>query len=602
MPELLTTSTIFRYDTSELADKAAADAEIRRDVMLRTLLEANPETEPHGGLATIQLCLGKATDDVFSRISRSAEWFERIPPGYRTSKGEGDFTAQKLFRGMIVCPEKYPPALLNKLHRFYQDNDFFSMYESENHRLLSNTPKYLYGTCFPDAFLNWCGETGMQAAEAGRVWLREYLRFHAAHGWAEFDSNGYMTELLACLIDLYDFSRDEDIKMMASMSMDTLLLDMILDSVNGLYGGAHGRISAASAMDHTADGTLGLYHLYFGHPFASDSCIARPYAALMTEYRPDRRIYEIALGRVFPYINKESCHLHCIPLDPCVTGNISKYTYCTAQYTLGAVNWQDEYPTDSETFWYAHHQQHEWAMGFAANPRANIFTHHPGSFKEHNHWVGDLGCCCVRTFSDQNVVLATYDIENGQSISRASDTARERRGYPDAYEHAYLPYINAYLPSNEFDETIQEGSWWFVRLGDQAAGLYSETPLMPADESTRPEDPPMVELRASGLHHACVCEASLPGESFAAFQARLLSNPISFNKQTMALIYRTQNRELRLAPDAPSVNGETQDFPYPTFDSPYVHSEDGSPLIRVNGPRSVTLYDFEKTEVTEVSL
>ena len=51
----------------------------------------------------------------------------------------------------------------------------------------------------------------------------------------------YNEEDMLTLNTLYTYAEDERIRKKAAMSMDMLLLDMVVDSHWGKYGGAHGR-------------------------------------------------------------------------------------------------------------------------------------------------------------------------------------------------------------------------------------------------------------------------------------------------------------------------------------------------------------------------
>ena len=151
----------------------------------------------------------------------------------------------------------------------------------------------------------------------------------------------------------------------------------------------------------------------------------------------------MALGRVGAYENREAKHLHCIPKEQ-QPGRISKYTYVTDKYIVGAINRQDDYDPNTRQRWYAHHEQHELDALILADPRAKIFTHHPGSSKEHNRWTGDLGCCCVSTFAWHNVAMSMYDIRNPKEFA----------------------YINAHFNRDVMENVSIRGNWVFGEVDE----------------------------------------------------------------------------------------------------------------------------------------
>lgn len=576
---------LFWSDTEQRVWDVKNSLEDRRGKFLHNVLKKDASCDIYGEAASIQLLHGVRTDLALAQIERSANWF-RIPhPNGRDHKGECDFTARRLLRLLNTAESLLPSELLETVKRFYTDNDFESMYESENHRLIYHTSKYLFAAKYPDCVFQWSNVKCSDVIASEAAWLMDFLRYRSKRGWGEFDSCGYMVEVFSCLYDLHDFAPDQQLRKLCAMTMDILLLDIACDSLNGLYGGAHGRIYSPSALDHFNDGTALLYHLYFSLPYGEQLIKTGKYptpGALLSTYRPSNCVYEVAVGRNgMCYANRESSHLHSIPFDLSVmNGNISKYTYLTPNYVIGAVNWQDEYPADHAAKWYAHHQQHEWDLTFACDKtNARIFTHHPGDFDEHNHWTGDLRCGCVQTFCNQNVVLATYDIANGQSISR--DSAKKQ-----------IQQLVAHLPLDTFDEVVEHGNWVFVRCGQAYGGLFLSEGYHRAEGETHD-----IELLSDGSFHGCICEASISGEDFADFIRRLCQNDVKFDPITMRLTYRTGNQKLILEHSKRQINGENQAFPYDTFDSPYVKSKINSAVVTVKGLRGDVLYDFEAISV-----
>ncbi len=572
-------SALFSEDTLRLCDKAVRELEEKRQTLTEVLFLKDAREDIYGGLAGIHISHGIRENEALSHLEKVGLWFEIPHPNGRDHKGECDFTARRLIRILYTLDKSLPADLLKTLQDFYTKHDFRSMYDSENHRLLYHTAKYLFAQRYPELLFEWCGLSGFDAVPEEEAYIKEFLRFRARHGWAEFDSCGYMSEIFACLYDLYDFAGDEEMRLLSRMTMDVLLLDMVSDSREGLYGGAHGRIYPNSALDHACDGTLGLYYLYFGHPYTDISKSHYPIEALFSSYIPSPVVYEIALGRnSTAYENLECGHLHLIPPFPRHEGYISKYTYVTPHYLLGAVNSQDDYPKASKARWYAHHQQHEWDLTFLGHTRARIFTHHPGTepHSAHNEWTGDLGCGCVQTFCHKNAVLAVYDIAHGQNNSREDGKKQ-------------LEHIHAYVPKEVFDRVEELGSWLFVSFRGTHAGLwFSEGYTWASGENAG------FEVLSFGARHACVCEASNEDESFESFVLRVTANPIAFNPSKMSLSYESGGKCLYMEARIRQVDGKEILFPYPLFESPYVKSELGSGVITAHGLTGCTVYDFIK--------
>lgn len=129
-------------------------------------------------------------------------------------------------------------------------------YWSENHRILFATAEYLAGQWWPDAqFVSARtfrkegpdapprpGDlTGREHAARGRVRIRAWLDERLRLGFAEWNAPGYYVEDVVPLINLADFSADEDIRSRAAMVLDLLVFDLALASEGGAFAGAAGR-------------------------------------------------------------------------------------------------------------------------------------------------------------------------------------------------------------------------------------------------------------------------------------------------------------------------------------------------------------------------
>src|SRR5699024_5545619 len=107
------------------------------------------------------------------------------------------------------------------------------------------------------------GKLGRDMTGEEEAFLEQYIDFRARRSWGEFDSCGYLAVDFNCLLDLRDFSQNARLRKLAEMMLDLLLIDMAVDSRDGLYGGAHGRIYPPSAMNAAVGGMQSIYGLYF---------------------------------------------------------------------------------------------------------------------------------------------------------------------------------------------------------------------------------------------------------------------------------------------------------------------------------------------------
>lgn len=543
---------------------------------------ADKSEDPLGNRAIANLYLGRHAEAANAKLSQVAEWFEHPPtfePGIQADpQGECDFAAIELARAwhLFDGSDKLTATTRDRIRRFFLTKNFESKYGSENHKLLFRTSRYLMAQAFPTETFKVYNKTGRELLAEDGDWLVKYIRFRAQRGWGEFDSACYIVPDWECLITLYDYARDRRVKRLSGMMLDLLLADMAVDSLNGMYGGAHGRIYATDALDHGTEDSYPLQYLYFGNVDAKSLAGRGTIVdAVVSGYRPKKIVVDIALNRTVPYENRERKHLHnvtdVLPVKP-LDGSIRKYTYYTPQYVLGCVQRQDAYPSQ-ESGWYAHHEQHEWDLTIGTGTRARIFTHHPGdSGNEHGYWTGDMNCGCGQFFQNKTALVALYKIPEGQ---------------PDQFIHAYLPRA-------EFDEVLEENGWIFVREGKVCAALK----MLGGHQWTRTGPWKDVEVVSTGGRNGAVCEAGLLEEfgGFEAFRKEIASNEVLFDREKMQLTY-TSKRAGRIYLDTEGgrrLNGRDANLDYATYDCPYLSSAWKSGVVDIIKGRRRLRLDFNK--------
>ena len=530
-----------------------------REEMIRRMVEADLEEDIYGGnsLAVILYCPQRLSE-ADRQIYRVASWFRLPHPRGRDHQGEPDFAANKLIRTLYLAENRLSRNTRGAVYTFFTEENFESKYKSENHMLLFRTARYLYALKYPETSFRQYHKNAKEILDEDRNFLHDFIEFRARRGWAEFDSLGYGAECFSALLNLIDFG-EKELSRYAWMSADVFLMDMIGDcSKDGLYGGAHGRVYEKMVMDFRNAPMCAVYQYYFGneiYPWQGIEIVS-------SGYRPSEYVYAMLNSQPESWENFECKHLHSITENipqrqlPQVPGNINKYTYVTPWYVIGAVNWQDDYPAESEAGWYAHHQQHEWELTLCGETDLRIFTHHPGCFgtegKEHGYWTGDLGCSCGSFYCRKNVVMALYEIP---------DTA--------------LAMIHTHIPLKKL-EIERDGRYLWFRKGKAVYGmLWSYCGFEKGSEKYMHE-----ELISRGRRHAVVCmaDAGEHHESWKAFQNMARKQEPVFDVGKMTLSYGNlfMSRQKRL------YQGKQEKFPYPTCGCPMLNSSRGSGIFQTD--------------------
>jgi hypothetical protein len=566
--------------------KAQAGLAERKTLFAQKILQQGVSADIYGSHAMLHLLHQSETRAANEATLRVARWFELPHPTGRDHQGEVDFAAIRLIRILYQSSALLTEEVKAATRKFFLTQNFRSMHGSENHSLMFFAARYLAAQYYADATFAQYDQGAEALLAHDGDYLREFIRFRARYGWGEFDSCGYSAEIMLILLALRDFAADESLRTLAQMMLDVILMDMAVDSLDGLYGGAHGRIYEPAAMDNANSGMFAYYCLYFGSPYMG-KLKATPHAeACASSYVPSDIVYQIALGRKLPYENREAKHLHCCsawaPRDinwetlGRTRGRISKYTYLTPEYLIGAVNMQDDYPPESKDAWYAHHQQHEWDLTLVGDTNCKIFSHHPGVndyYKTHGYWTGDLRCGCGTFFCHRNIALAMYDI---QKESEAG-------------------YIHLRAPLAAFDEVQQEKELLLLRRG----AVYVALRFSNGYEIVAEGEYAGQEVKSYGRKCAIACEVGLARDygDLERFARDMRAKELAFDRESMTLRYggMCMSKERRW------LDGRPLDTPYDTYDSPYLRSKWDSGVIQVNGEDMAVIYDFNKGRVYQAA-
>ena len=220
-------------------------------------------------------------------ITFAADWFEHDNVMGRDPRGEADFEAIRLIPLCYECWDALDETAKRAMERFFLCRDFSSIYGSENHALMYRVSRYLaaqFGFGGGRRFEQFGGKTTEEVYAEDTAYINEFLDFRARRGWGEFDSYGYGAEIVLILTLLYAYTQDAALKTKARRILDIILLDMICDSKNGLYGGAHGRIYPGAALDTKYSGMFQIYCFYFGERYDSFMPAALPWALVLSYY------------------------------------------------------------------------------------------------------------------------------------------------------------------------------------------------------------------------------------------------------------------------------------------------------------------------------
>ncbi len=537
---------------------------------------------PDGGVCVLQVIKGVNLDAAEKQLLFTANWFEHPHPNGRNLRGEADFASIRLIHALFGCYDRLNDEIRAALENFYLRRDYSSIYGSENHALMYRVSRCLAAQFYHDRMFEQYGKTAETVLKEDEAYIDEFLMYRAKRAWGEFDSMGYGAEIMLILNTLYMYTKNAVLKKKAAMMMDMILLDMVVDTKNALYGGAHGRIYPPSALNSEVSGLYGYYCYYFGAEGGHHEAQMSVAAALLSDYIPDEIIYRVAKNRTYPYENRERKHLHCCEawageinrdiLREVEGYSIDKYLYLSDKYMLGSVIRQDKYPDTIPCGHYAHHQQHEWELTFpdTGDGRAKIFSHHPGneayhSQHQHNLWTGDIGCNCGTHFCSKDTAISLYNITGEHEFRR----------------------IHAYIPTQFFEEMKTEENFIFLRHHALYIMVWFSSPYHMVTEG----ETAGYETVSEGDKHAFVCHVAdgVDFETLDAFAAAMKAQPPVFDREKMTADFCGVHLDCASG----SIDGEIPEHPYSMlYDSPYLKSVYGSGILQITDGYDSVVYDF----------
>ena len=547
-------------------------------------LERQPSWPPdiYGENAILHIIEDDQLETAIKMLKYVADWFNHPHPMGRDIRGEADFASIRLTAALFEerCYGKLPEDVKASLKSFFLDNDYSSIYGSENHHIMFRVSRLLAAQFYKGEYFSFYKKSAQEIYDTDTQYVTDFLNFRAGQGWGEFDSLGYTAEIILILTTLYTYTDNEALKLKARMAMDVIMLDMIADSKGHIYGGAHGRSYPGCIINRDTSGMANIYKFFF-----TEEIIPTFTTLILSDYTPSPIVWDVIANKQLPYENRERKHLHCCSLWghevpdwatlKRVTGGINKYTYVSEDYMLGAINRQEDYPSDVGDRWYAHHQQHEWEFTLNGVGTNKIFTHHfsiPDSHSVNNRWSGDCGCNCGSFYTNKNTAIAMYNI---------TSPGKSR-------------IINTYVPLNIFENKILEANYVFLEYERLYISLYISEGyrINKEDEFTDRE------LLSDGDQHAFVLRVEMKDkyESLEKFAESIKAMPVIFDKTA-----KTVNFDgIELRTDGNSEGGVENVYPYKkVYDCPFMQSEYDSKVIEIKAGNKTVVYDFNENKITE---
>ncbi len=376
---------------------------------------------------------------------------------------------------------------------------------SENHSLLFHGCQLIAGRMFPDEIFSNSGRTGSEQAETGRTRCLDWLHRVEENGFLEFLSSTYMPLTAAALLNLVDFSGDEDISRRAAALVDNIFETLAMHSFDGVTVGPQGRVYRG-VLYPDSSGTQAM--LAYAAPEAVVSHNDwLSFVAASAGYRPPENIVDLMRKPVSKLYRQ--AHVE-IQLE-----KSSDYLLTSLQIPASFQKTRPgEAPPNTGRSVYPGmrgYQQHLWHATLGRD--CQVFVNHPGasfdlSSSRPGFWYG-------------NGVFPHIE-QRGATIMLMFDI-------PESHP---IHFTHAHWPSDAFDKQEIREHWAFGAKGTGYMALWCSQPLgLHSDVLTDRE------LRAYGLKVAWIGFCAGAGEvaSFDSFVRNCINMRPEFHVGSLVL-------------------------------------------------------------------
>ncbi|MBX2999648.1 MAG: hypothetical protein KF893_14110 [Caldilineaceae bacterium] len=472
-----------------------------------------PTTDLAGRRDEILLALAHRDDTLYAQIARMArgDWADvdgkRLLPSIERVRGHEDGSHLLLLSllGMHLRwgdHPRYPHEVRKALeasilgYRYWREdagNDVMD-FSSHANPLVFHACETLAGRLYP-ARIFGDGRSGKWHQERGSRLAIEWMIRFGAYGAEDWNSPISMEQAVAALTHLCDLAEADQVYELASVVLDKLLFGLALHSHRGIQGGAAHSLGEGMIKSALLIPTAGIAYLLWGMGIVNHHAAGVLSLACSSSYQLPAILQAIAQDAPPELWSREQ---HAVP--GAQAANV--VTHKTPETMLSSVQDYRAWQTgESEQVWRA-----------TLSAEAIVFTNHPGSSSESDHrlpgyWIGNGSLPRIAQWQD--TLVAIYRLP-------ADD--------PFGFTHAYFP-------TALFDEHSLRNGWAFARCGDGYIALTSSQQLLMTGEGRYARR----ELRAYGQTQSWLVQMgrrSRDGD-FAAFQAKVLSQPLALNAESV---------------------------------------------------------------------
>lgn len=501
--------------------------------------------------------------------------------------------------------------------------------DTENHWIMYYASIYLASEMFPDAGPEqwYNGKSSAENMAEAKDYISDWIRITTSYGQGEYDSPNYIEEYTRPMALLAGWAKDPVVRQQGKMMMDYILLDYVVESLGGLYGGAHSRLYPRYTLQPSL--TAGAAHgwLFFNQgeyrPNAGNTLIA------LSGYTPPPILYRIAHGRGDEaYVQRElkrtrwrlrNAGPDAFEIDGKSTTPVYKYSYVHPDYILGSSQGGLLQPIQQQTWsliWREDDPSGKTNTMFGIQPYSSPF--------EGTMYFGEMWDTVTDLIARSKVDYDSPDkLEGGSPYEHVFQEESTLIALYDIPEGARFPLIHT-LFSRDLKDRVEDDSGWIFGLGGPvyvayrpfAPGEWREvdwTGLLKSGAgawfSTNFEELARGSqcLVSESLKNGYIVQVAPVSEfdSYDAFKKAIRALPLEYSLEPTPSVRFTNLDGKNLSATYGgelSVNGKPVDTSkWKLFDGPYSQADRESEKLEISYSQERYTLDF-KTLTTETSI
>ncbi|MFP4113548.1 MAG: hypothetical protein ACOC2Y_07945 [Spirochaetota bacterium] len=509
---------------------------------------------------------------------------------------------------------------------------------TESHQITFAAGAYLAGQLYPDEVFTNSGRTGREQMNRFRPRIERWLELRFRSGFSEWLSTAGYDEDLSPLFNLVEFAHDPKLVRSATMVVDAILLDVVLNQFRGTFGSTHGRSLEVHKKDGAMDAAGPLMWLIAGTNHPRPGSMSATLLATSTRYALPAVLAGIAADTERPEIeNRQRMGIRLADAEQWGLGfksledgmvYLSMEAYLHERTVGLTLRMLDEY-----NWWenrlFAPIAKRRGLIGFVrriglmrplarllakdmtrtTREEVNTYTYRTPDYMlscaqdyragyggdRHHVWQATLGPRAV-VFTTQPGATGRDDATDTPTYWTGSGTLPRAVQYknvlichyrinssPGLYRTNRELFTHAWFPREQFHEVREESGWVLGRRGAAYVALWSQHPYeWRRDDADPAADAVPNELVVGGTSNIwiCVCGREATHGTFDEFCRTVAGSSIALSGRG-----RRERVEIDLAPHGTVGFGWTGPLTVGGWEMPITSHTHGSPYPAVPGYR-----------------